>query len=219
MIFSSSRASSRASSITSSITSSISIQFQFNFKNNKMKNYLLIIGLLISNFIIAQEIETSNNYSVLKNSIEKTRNNFLNNLPNPYNWTNDFETIFSKDEEANLNQIITDFEKETTAEIAIVTLDTLIVSKENFDELSLHIAKTWRIGKKEKSNGILIAISKGHRQIRIQNGDGIVPILSDEETTEIILNQMIPYFKKEKYFEGTQSGLLKIIELLKNRLK
>lgn len=93
------------------------------------------------------------------------------------------------------------------------------VSKEKFDELSLQIARTWDVGKKEKSNGILIAISKGHRQIRIQNGDGIVLILSDEETLEIIQNQMIPYFKKEKYFEGTQSGLLKIIELLKNRLK
>jgi uncharacterized protein len=197
----------------------LQVQVQKQFQNNKMKNYLLIIGLLISNFIIAQEIEITKSNSLAKNSNEKTKSNFSKILPNPYNWTNDFEAIFSKDEEAKLNQIIADFEKETTVEITIITIDSLNVSKEKFDELSLQIARTWGIGKKEKSNGILIAISKGHRQIRIQNGDGIVPILSNEETSEIIQNVIIPFFKKENYFEGTQSGLLKIIELLKKRLK
>jgi uncharacterized protein len=117
-----------------------------------------------------------------------------------------------------LNQIITDFEKETTVEIAIVTIDTFKVSKDKFEDLSLHIARTWGVGKKEKSNGILIAISKGYRQIRIQNGDGIALILSDEETAEIIQNQFFPYFKKEDYFEGTQAGILKLIGLLRKRL-
>ena len=117
-----------------------------------------------------------------------------------------------------MNQIIADFEKETTVEIAIVTIDTFKVSKEKFNDLSLHIARTWGVGKNEKSNGILIAISIGYRQIRIQNGDGISSILSDDETAKIIRNQIIPYFKKEDYFEGTKAGILKLIELLRKRL-
>ena len=157
--------------------------------------------------------------SLKAKSNERLRKVFWDNLPKPYNWTNDYENLFSGDEEAKLNQIITDFEKETTVEIAIVTIDTVKVSQEKFEDLSLHIARTWGVGKKEKSNGILIAISKGYRQIRIQNGDGIAIIISDEETADIIQNQIIPYFKNEEYFEGTQSGLLNIIDLLRQRLK
>lgn len=151
--------------------------------------------------------------------LEFYRQVFWDDLPKPLKWTNDYENLFSDDEEAKLNQIITDFEKETTVEIAIVTIDTFKVSKEKFEDLSLHIARTWGVGKKEKSNGVLIVISKGYRQIRIQNGDGIAIIISDEETADIIQNQIIPYFKNEEYFEGTQSGLLNIIDLLRTRLK
>lgn len=186
---------------------------------SRIKIGFLIIISLLSFSIKAQDHNTTIKDDSLKTkSIELYRQLFWNKLPKPINWTNDYEAIFSKDEETKLNQIIADFENETTVEIAIVTIDTIKVSKNKFKDLSLHIAKTWGVGKKEKSNGILIAISKGYRQIRIQNGDGIVPVLSDDETAEILQNQFFPYFKKEKYFEGTQAGLLKIIELLRERL-
>lgn len=185
-------------------------------KNNVFQILILFLAFSMN----AQDRNYEAKIDSLKSkSNERYRQLFWKTLPKPLNWTNDYENLFSDDEESKLNQIITDFEKETTVEIAIVTIDTLKVSSDNFEDLSLHIAKTWGIGKKDKSNGILIAISKGYKQLRIQNGDGIVPILSDEETSEIIQNQIIPYFKKEKYFEGTQSGLLNIIELLKIRLK
>ena len=183
----------------------------------KLTFQILILFLAFS--MKAQNGDTLKMESKKTISLELYRQVFWDNLPKPLNWTNDYENLFSDDEETKLNQIIADFEKETTVEIAIVTIDTFKVSKEKFEDLSLHIAKTWGIGKKEKSNGILIAISKGYKQIRIQNGDGISSILSNEETSEIIQNQIIPYFKKEEYFEGTQLGLLKMIDLLRIRLK
>ena len=183
----------------------------------KLTFQILILFLAFS--MKAQNGDTLKMESKKTISLELYRQVFWDNLPKPLNWTNDYENLFSDDEETKLNQIIADFEKETTVEIAIVTIDTFKVSKEKFEDLSLHIAKTWGIGKKEKSNGILIAISKGYKQIRIQNGDRISSILSNEETSEIIQNQIIPYFKKEEYFEGTQLGLLKMIDLLRIRLK
>lgn len=178
-----------------------------------------ILILLLAFSTKAQTTDSLKLESKISVSLEFYRQVFWDDLPKPLKWTNDYENLFSDDEEAKLNQIITDFEKETTVEIAIVTIDTVKVSQEKFEDLSLHIARTWGVGKKEKSNGILVAISKGYRQIRIQNGDGIAIIISDEETADIIQNQIIPYFKNEEYFEGTQSGLLNIIDLLRTRLK
>lgn len=189
-----------------------------SISNIKVVFQILILFLAFS--MKAQDSTYTAKVDSLKaKSNERFRELFWKILPKPLNWTNDYENIFSDDEEAKLNQIIAYFEKETTVEIAIVTIDTFKVSKEKFEDLTLHIARTWGVGKKEKSNGILIAISKGYRQIRIQNGDGITLVLSDEETAKIIRNQIIPYFKKEEYFEGTQAGLFEIIKLLKVRLK
>ncbi len=88
-------------------------------------------------------------------------------------WTSDFEHIFSSDQINELDSIISNFEKETTNEIAIVTIESSWTTKESFDSLTLAIAKNWGIGKKDKNNGILIGICTGLRTIRIQNGYGI----------------------------------------------
>lgn len=186
---------------------------------SSIRLYFQLLIFLLAFSMKAQTTDTLKLESKKSVSLESYRQVFWDDLPKPYNWTNDYENLFSDIEEKELNQIISSFEKETTVEIAIVTIDTFKVSKEKFEDLSLHIARTWGVGKKDKSNGVLIAISDGYRQIRIQNGDGITLLISDEETTNIIKNQVIPYFKKEEYFEGTQACLLEIIKLLKVRLK
>src|SRR5690606_15073990 len=100
----------------------------------------------------------------------------------------------------------------TSAEIAIVTLDSLRATSDNFDDLSLRIAQKWAIGKSGKDNGILIAISKHHRKIRIQNGNGIEKIISDDETKFIIDTYFIPEFKNENYYSGTRNGMLELMK-------
>lgn len=142
---------------------------------------------------------------------------FWDSLPAPTGMVNDFENLFTTEEERLLDSIVNDFKNKTTIEIAIVTLDTSATLKDRFEELTLHLAQTWGIGVKEKNNGILIGISKGYRKMRIENGWGITKIISDEETKNIIDNNFIPSFKEGNYFEGTFVGLMKILEfLLKN---
>ncbi|MBS0646403.1 MAG: TPM domain-containing protein [Verrucomicrobia bacterium] len=127
-------------------------------------------------------------------------------------WTSDYEHIFTQDQIFELDSIIDKFEKETTNEIAIVTIDSSWTTKESFDSLTLAIARNWGVGKKDKNNGILIGISTGLRKIRIQNGYGIEAILTDAETKKIIDDIIIPEFKKGNYFEGTKSGLLALMQ-------
>lgn len=111
-----------------------------------------------------------------------------------------------------MDSIIAHFEKETTNEIAIVTLEKSWATKENFDSLVYAISKNWGIGKKDKNNGILIGICTELRSIRIQNGTGIAEKLSDKETKLIIDKIIIPEFKKGNYFEGTKSVVLALMQ-------
>ncbi|HMG66593.1 MAG TPA: TPM domain-containing protein [Chitinophagaceae bacterium] len=135
-------------------------------------------------------------------------------IPKLIGTVNDFEKIYSPQEIKTLDSIIVDFKKRKTIQISIVTIDTTLTKKENFDSWTLKVMNSWGVGEKNKNNGILIAISRGYRRIRIQNGYGIEKILSNGETKEIIDNDMIPSFKEAKYFEGTLNGLQALIKKL-----
>jgi uncharacterized protein len=126
--------------------------------------------------------------------------------------------LFTNDEQKKLDSIIGAFEKETTTQFCIVTLDTICTAKEKFNELALHIANAWGVGQKDKNNGVTICISKGYRQIRICNGYGIEKILSDKETKDIMDKYFIAKLKEGEYFQGVQDGLVAMIDTLRKKL-
>lgn len=181
--------------------------------------YKLLFFLFLAINLNAQNKEIIQKDSLKTKSIELFREVYWNNLPKPVSWTNDYENLYTDIEQTKLDSIISKFEKETSIEISIVTIDTIKTSEEKFEDLTLHIAQTWKIGKAEKDNGILIGISKGYRRIRIQNGNGIEKIITDEETKSIIENYFIPKFKKGEYYNGTLNGLCEIIKLLKSKME
>jgi len=129
----------------------------------------------------------------------------------PVGWVNDFEFILSKQEEIKLNLILHKYESETSNELSIITIDKSWVDGDNFNSLILDIHNKWGVGKKGKNNGILIGVCTGLRKIRINNGYGIEPILSNEETKKIIDEIILPKFKEGKYYEGLEKGIAAII--------
>lgn len=150
--------------------------------------------------------------------LQVSRQFFWDSLPKRTGWTNDFEKLFSAIEIQLLDSIIDSFEKETTNQICIVTVDSSHISKERFDDLALHIGTTWGIGQQDKSNGIIICISKVYRRIRIYNGRDILPLLSMGETKEIISQHFIAKFKTGDYFSGTLNGLNAIVGTIRQKL-
>jgi uncharacterized protein len=133
----------------------------------------------------------------------------------PLGWTSDYEHVFSKAQVTELDSILRNFEKETTNEIVIVTIDSSLTTKEKFDSLILSIGNQWGVGKKDLNNGMVIGLSKGLRKIRINNGSGIEARLSDSHTKAIIDEVMVPEYKQGNYFEGTKKGLLTIMQIIR----
>jgi uncharacterized protein len=140
-------------------------------------------------------------------------------IPAARGFVNDFENLFSDSEEGFLDSIISSFEKETTIECAIITVPRSMTDIEYFDQFTLQTARAWGVGKKESSNGIVIAFSKSLRKIRIENGKGIVPYFSNDEAKTIIDSIFIPSFKEDEYFQGTTRGVEEIFQMLRQRVR
>lgn len=135
-------------------------------------------------------------------------------FPAPMGWVNDFEDIFTAVEERSLDSLIKEYEKRTSIEIVVISIPDSLIGKEDFADLTLNIANNWGIGKKGKDNGILIALCKGRRLIRIQNGYGIEKRMTDLQTKEIIDQVIIPKLKEGYFYRGVFDG----IEAIKKQL-
>lgn len=177
-----------------------------------MKKLLLLISLFINFNIFSQEMNQRTIDSLKVEAVENFQKLYWITPIKHHGWVTDYEKLYSKDEIKIFNDLIEKFERETSSEIVIVTLDSLRATSANFDDLSLRIAQKWGIGKSGKDNGIVITISKHYRKIRIQNGNGIEKLLSDDETKLIIDNYFIPEFKNENYYSGTLNGVTELMK-------
>ncbi len=181
---------------------------------------IVAVSFFLSNCdspVVADRSGISDSSSILK-STDTLRDTSENGLPAPIGWVNDFEKILDSSEEALLDTMIASFERETGIEIAIVTVDTGMTTKDKFDNYAHGISNSWGVGKRQKNNGILICVSAGHKRIRINNGYGIERILSNEETKQLIDNEFIPYFSKGDHYRGINNGLRKMIAKLKKNM-
>ena len=135
-------------------------------------------------------------------------------IPSAVGYVNDFGYYFTATQADTLSQIIQQHQKATSNQIAIVTFNSLPIAPQDFDAFTKALANKWGVGLKEKNNGVTIALCKELRKIRIQNGDGITPKLSDAVTKDIIDKIIFPEFSKGDYYNGIKKGLLEIIKVL-----
>jgi uncharacterized protein len=64
----------------------------------------------------------------------------------------------------------------------------------------------WGVGDKVKNNGVLLMLFLRSRQMRIETGDGIRPVLTDQKAAEI-LDSMKPYLRAEDYAQAVDRGV------------
>jgi len=162
--------------------------------------------------VTAQRVPNYNPYRTMTPSeLQVYRQSIWDTLPAAIGWVNDFEGLYDKEQEDSLESIIQHFEKKTTIEIAIVSVDSNMVALDKFNEFAYRLLKIWGIGKIAKSNGMVICICKDYKTIYISSDFGLDNYLDGYDKYKIITKSVIPYFKKNNYFMGTISGLNAIL--------
>ena len=124
---------------------------------------------------------------------------------------NDEAHIFSENERDELLNLVQNFEQNSTTQIAIVTLNSL--GNKSIEELSLEIARGYRLGQKESDNGVLLLVAPNEKKVRIEVGYGLEGTLTDAVASQIINSVMIPEFKNGNMSEGVKDGVVAIIKV------
>ena len=135
-------------------------------------------------------------------------------VPRSVGFVNDFANVLSGKEASLLEQKIIRFNKETTAEIAVVTVHS--TQPYTIEEYTLKLANEWGVGNKEKNNGVVILAAINDRRMRIGTGTGIEQILTSEQCSTIIAKQLRPHFRNAKYYKGFDEAIDEVIKVLGN---
>jgi uncharacterized protein len=128
--------------------------------------------------------------------------------PRPLGWVSDFAGILSPDSIASLEDRLSTLERDTSAEVAVVTVKNLDGS--SIEEYAAGLFQDWGIGKKSKDNGVLFIIAPDTSDVRIEVGYGLEPVITDGRAGRILDKEVIPYFKRGDYDTGIEAGVLAI---------
>ena len=129
-------------------------------------------------------------------------------FPSPQGYVNDFANVLDGDTRSRLNGLITDLEKKTTVEFAVVTVPSLKgMTVEQYANL---LFKQWGIGKKGKDNGLLVLICPKERKMRVEVGYGLEAVITDGLAGSVIRHSFTPAFKQGDYAKGTLEGVTQL---------
>jgi uncharacterized protein len=80
------------------------------------------------------------------------------------------------------------------------------------------VFQNWKIGKKGKDNGVLLALYWKDRQMRIEVGYGLEPILTDALSKRILEEDLIPELKRGQPDAALTQSALSILKVLNSPL-
>lgn len=124
---------------------------------------------------------------------------------------NDFAHLLQASEERALEAKLVAYAKETSTQIAVVSVET--IAGEDAFTYAQRLATAWGIGGKEHNNGVLLLVAKKERQIRIQTGYGVEGFLPDVTAKRIIENVIKPAFRDARYYQGLNKATDIIMDL------
>jgi len=93
-----------------------------------------------------------------------------------------------------LEHQLAQYEDSTSNQIAILILNTL--EGESIEDYSLRVAENWKLGQKEKDNGVLLLIAVNDHKMSFQVGEGLEDALTDAQSNRIIRNET--YFSQSR---------------------
>lgn len=128
-------------------------------------------------------------------------------------WVHDEANVLSAGLKSELEYILKAERDSTSNQIAVLIIPSL--EGEALEDYSIRVVENWKLGKKDKDNGVLLMIVVKERKIRIEVGQGLEGVLTDALTSRIIRNEITPAFRQGDYDGGAKAGVMSIIHAIK----
>lgn len=133
--------------------------------------------------------------------------------PKPESYVNDYAGMLSAGAKAEIERELVEFEKATSNQILVATFASL--EGDSLEDFSIRLAERWKIGQKDKDNGVILLVFRDDRAVRIEVGYGLEGALPDVLCDAIIRNEIVPAFREGSYGTGIHRAVRAIEQATK----
>ncbi len=137
--------------------------------------------------------------------------------PVPGEWVADYANLLTAQQRQTLNALLRAYEDSTSNQIVVAIFPD--AQGYPVEEFSIRLAEAWKIGHKNRDNGIILAVFLKERKIRTEVGYGLEDVVPDAVAFQIQQQIMVPLFKQGKYYEGIYQGLLYLMKAASGKFK
>ncbi len=124
----------------------------------------------------------------------------------------DLANVVDRASEQRLNLLLDSLEQRTSAQMIVLTVpDTGGLAIEDF---GIRVAEKWKLGDKDRDNGVLITLAVRDRKVRTDVGYGLEGTLTDSVTARIARERMAPHFRAGQYGRGLEQGVREMVRLV-----
>ncbi len=124
----------------------------------------------------------------------------------------DQANIISPETRAALETKLADLEAKSGIQLVVATVNSL--EGQEIEPYANQLFRFWKLGEKQKNNGVLLLVAPHERRVRIEVGYGLEGTLTDAISSVIIANAITPRFKTGDFGGGIARGVDDIITVL-----
>lgn len=129
----------------------------------------------------------------------------------------DLAGVLSRSDQAKIASSLLQFKRKYGPQLQVLVVPRL--EDETIETYSIKVVDQWKLGSKEKDDGVLLLVVTEDRKVRIEVGQGLEGDLPDALAGRIIRAGIIPFFKQGQIGAGVLVGLNMIAESIGGKLE
>jgi uncharacterized membrane protein YgcG len=118
---------------------------------------------------------------------------------------NDYADVLPGEAEQRIERKLEAHEKATGQQFAVLTVRSL--EGDALEDFSIRTVEAWKLGSKEKDEGLLLLVVKDDRKVRIEVGHGLEGSITDAYSSRVVRSVLVPAFKTGDYVAGIEGAL------------
>jgi uncharacterized protein len=124
----------------------------------------------------------------------------------------DQANVISQQSRAALEPKLKDLEDKSGIQLVVATVSSL--EGQEIEPYANDLFRAWKLGEKDKNNGVLLLVAPKEHRARIEVGYGLEGTLTDALSKIIITNAMVPRLKTGDFGGAIERGVDDIITVL-----
>ncbi len=134
--------------------------------------------------------------------------------PPPAHYFNDYAGVLSSATVSRLDSMLENHERETLDQIVVAVFPKM-QSDAPVKDYTMRIANAWKVGQKNKNNGVSLFIFIQDHKMYVTVGTGLEKALPDAMCQQILDTKIIPHLKKGDYDAALTAGVNALIDATK----